>query len=763
MRVRPLLIAMSVAVFLACAVTSRAEEKLTEDQIKALAAKVKDYPTKHKLISVGLPAVAPLFEHFSSEDARMALEVKSALRWIAVWASYSPQKRDALAAFLARYIKSDQPAAVRGFAAELLGITGGEKAASMLAPMLKDEKVRDQALGAIQLIKNETATQALLATAAEAPPAFRRAVLRVIGERRDTAGTKLLIAAAADKDEKVHLAALEALGTMGDPTAIPTLEEAAQKGSPAEKAAAVKALIGVADALLGHGEKKKAAERYVQAFKLASDDAQRVAALKGMGRTGQVSALSVIDEALKSKKENIRAAALDAHLRVAEALLQAGDKKAAAPAFYAALEVATRDSERIRALVGCGSLGSEEPLDRMAKYLHDPSPRVQVAAASAMNLIKGKKATAVLANTLAKASPALQYVLLQALGERHDPDTDTVSAVAAVVDAPDENVKIAAAKALGRIASPKAIPSLLKLIDQGGENVKPAALNAYLEIAEAQLKAGKRKEASEIYLRVLDMKDAGEALAEAFTGLAQIADPSTLPKIEAMLDTLKGSARDAAIDACIAVADVLAAEKPDEARKIYKKALGLVGSDPRSGPLRRKLRSVGEKMEFMCSDGKIRYWWIIGSFPAPDTKSWTKELPPEKEVNIQKEYQIGAKKYRWKGVQTDDKNARVDLDKQFALNEKCVAYAYAEVMVPKEQDVLLKMGSDDGIICWVNGQKVHEFIGPRSLKVDEDSVKVHLKKGTNSVLLKICEGGGSWEFCFRVTDLEGKGLRVKVQ
>jgi hypothetical protein len=42
----------------------------------------------------------------------------------------------------------------------------------------------------------------------------------------------------------------------------------------------------------------------------------------------------------------------------------------------------------------------------------------------------------------------------------------------------------------------------------------------------------------------------------------------------------------------------------------------------------------------------------------------------------------------------------------------------------------------------------------RGLQPDQDTVAVNLKKGANSVLVKVDQGGGDWAFCLRFRDPE---------
>jgi len=81
--------------------------------------------------------------------------------------------------------------------------------------------------------------------------------------------------------------------------------------------------------------------------------------------------------------------------------------------------------------------------------------------------------------------------------------------------------------------------------------------------------------------------------------------------------------------------------------------------------------------------------------------------------------------------------------------------------MPQNTAALFKIGSNDGVVCWLNGAKVHENFASRPLTIDEDIVPVHLKKGLNRILLKILNKGANWEVCLRVCDQNGKPLDLQ--
>jgi TolA-binding protein len=105
----------------------------------------------------------------------------------------------------------------------------------------------------------------------------------------------------------------------------------------------------------------------------------------------------------------------------------------------------------------------------------------------------------------------------------------------------------------------------------------------------------------------------------------------------------------------------------------------------------------------------------------------------------------------------------VDLVKQFGEQSKTAAYIYTEIPSEVAADVVLKIGSCDGVMVWVNGQSVHKNLGGRLWKPEEDAVKAKFKAGVNAVLLKVTKLTGPWGASMTVLDATGKpfpGVKV---
>ena len=108
----------------------------------------------------------------------------------------------------------------------------------------------------------------------------------------------------------------------------------------------------------------------------------------------------------------------------------------------------------------------------------------------------------------------------------------------------------------------------------------------------------------------------------------------------------------------------------------------------------------------------------------------------------------------WKQVLAEE--SEIDLVKEVSKMAPALAYAYTEVECKQEGIWLASFGTNDGGRLWVNGQQVWDYTPERGLKPDADQVPVFLKKGKNTLLLKVEQRGNKWGFCFRFLTFSAK-------
>lgn len=163
----------------------------------------------------------------------------------------------------------------------------------------------------------------------------------------------------------------------------------------------------------------------------------------------------------------------------------------------------------------------------------------------------------------------------------------------------------------------------------------------------------------------------------------------------------------------------------------------------------------------------MKSWNLLGPIPVFPEKSESTDIEVQKKVfeteffmkddvipglALETAIQIEGSKYDWQYYESKD--YIVDFTKVFGEKDYVIVYALAEIDSSEDKDVLLGIGSDDGVKMWVNGRLVHENWVGRSVSKDNDIVTIKLKKGKNQILIKVQNMQGAWGFCCRMLSKE---------
>ena len=101
----------------------------------------------------------------------------------------------------------------------------------------------------------------------------------------------------------------------------------------------------------------------------------------------------------------------------------------------------------------------------------------------------------------------------------------------------------------------------------------------------------------------------------------------------------------------------------------------------------------------------------------------------------------------WKQWKSSD--SIVNLAAALSKSYPVFAYAYTEVEATEAGVQMIGLGTNDGAQLFVNGAQVFDYPAMRGVKVDGDLIPVLLKKGKNTLLLKVEQHGNKWGFCLR--------------
>lgn len=158
--------------------------------------------------------------------------------------------------------------------------------------------------------------------------------------------------------------------------------------------------------------------------------------------------------------------------------------------------------------------------------------------------------------------------------------------------------------------------------------------------------------------------------------------------------------------------------------------------------------------------GYIKDWLVIGPFDNKEKVGFNAVYPPETEVDLTKEYDGKSIKVRWRKLIGTNLSQTVNFNSIFYPNEWAAGYALTYVLSDRDRDVAVRVGSDDSVKVWLNDELIIQNEKYQAFFPDQNETGAILRKGWNKLLVKVCEGGGYWEFGLRITDVDGRPLKT---
>lgn len=212
----------------------------------------------------------------------------------------------------------------------------------------------------------------------------------------------------------------------------------------------------------------------------------------------------------------------------------------------------------------------------------------------------------------------------------------------------------------------------------------------------------------------------------------------------------------------------------DEALALLSKAFASSRDVIQAQRIASEMLDMGIKQSVAKNFGFIMDWYLIGPFDAKGKKGFTLHYPPEKKVDLQETLKGQSGPVAWKYYHVEEPSpktraahvALVNLREARALGDAddAVAFAYAEIEVPRAQRVEFRGSADDNFTVWVNGEKVFGFEEYyNGVRFDRHRFPVRLRAGKNTILVKIIQKPApnlerNWEFFLRICDESGRGI-----
>ncbi len=549
-------------------------------------------------------------------------------------------------------------------------------------------------------------------------------------------------------DAELREKARVALTEMGTPEARAALREHLKKADADFQCALLNAL----------GQLKDEGSVAAIVEQTRSDNAPvRAAAVRALSWTGDPSYLKTARAVIGSADDATRSDAMDAMLRLLNAVEARGGNWQIVVETYVDLLKTGGPITKDAALAGLGRIGDGTCVAPILAAIKDAENPNRANGIAALQTMQGVDVTRAIVAAYPSLSQDMQLALLPVLGGRKHPLVMPILIEAARSEKP--TVRGAALAAMGEAGQPDAIEPLAAAARSGAGEEKAAAARAIVRLADALRAEGKHKQAAgRAYLVGLETAPDANNRRAAMEGLA------ACPIAEAY-DAVKAAAadrelHDPALHALLAVGDALAAAgRKDKAIDAYETAGRMNPPKAARETILRKMLALGAKVDLPAAPGVVTSWWIVGPFElGRDNAGWDRNYIGEPNVDLAGRYMSGKRRLDWKHVVSSDPDGKIDLRTAIADSDHCIGYAYTEITLEKPADAVLLLGVDDSEKIYVNGKKVFDQFVARGLQVDQDKVPVKLQAGTNRILLKIWQNLMGWEFCMRITTPDGKPL-----
>ena len=163
--------------------------------------------------------------------------------------------------------------------------------------------------------------------------------------------------------------------------------------------------------------------------------------------------------------------------------------------------------------------------------------------------------------------------------------------------------------------------------------------------------------------------------------------------------------------------------------------------------------------------GFLTDWQIIGPFHNTDRKGFGEEFPPEKKIDLKARHPGKESEVKWQALTTSDPYGKVDLNKPYGKLKEVTGYAYHEFESTETRPAELRLGCKNAWKVWLNGKLLFsrdEY--HRGQRIDQYKMPAQLEKGTNSILIKLCQNEQKedwtveWEFQLRVCNATGTAI-----
>jgi hypothetical protein len=301
-------------------------------------------------------------------------------------------------------------------------------------------------------------------------------------------------------------------------------------------------------------------------------------------------------------------------------------------------------------------------------------------------------------------------------------------------------------------------------------------------IAEREWAAGRPLPASSLKAFLLDTRHAGRARRLAYELICSVDPTASQRMLPTMLDDPSAELRYDAVSIALEAAKQAPADS-EAAKADLRRLLSAARDGNQVEAIARELGRRGDQVDLVAHFGFVTRWMIAGPFDNTGGRGFRAVYPPERAVALAARFtgKAGAE-FGWRPHASVDKSGTVNLIDVFPDTagqrtragkpkglKAVVAYAYAEFDYPVERAAQVRVASATAFKTYVNSREVlARETYHQSFDRDAFAAPVQLRKGQNTVLVKVCqndqpeEWAQNWMFQLRLTDELGAAVPLTV-
>ncbi|MGE0019217.1 MAG: DUF1080 domain-containing protein [Draconibacterium sp.] len=408
----------------------------------------------------------------TGDDTAVRFCINSLSRYVSEFGH--EKEKDFVEEQMLKALESKSDKQVKTFLMNELNLVAGEKSVTALKKYLVDEELAEPAAQTLLSLGGKSVAHALLEALPGAPEKCKPTLMKGLGELKCAGAVKQITPFVNDKNPATQKVALAALANIADPGSYKALLEAAKKVNFCYEATnAAEAFLDYANRLGENNETelcKKACNEIIKANQSAEKLHNYASALAVYTKYFGAEALPLLLKAVDNSDKAFRYSVLN----LAE---KTGD--IAATRQWIAKAKTSTNAAKADIISMLGRRGDLLAIDFVTENLNSTSEVVRIESIGALVNLKGKDATAVLIEHLAKGQDieATKSALLTLLDQKH------LAPVAAQLDKTSGKTKAAFVNLIAAKSGYKYFDKVFALTKSADTDEKSAAFNALKKVS----------------------------------------------------------------------------------------------------------------------------------------------------------------------------------------------------------------------------------------------------------------------------------------